>query len=307
MTHTCHHLPEHHSRAVQIALWIAFLFMIVEFVGGFVANSLALISDALHLFTDVGAFVLSLIAIRIAKWPSTPSMSYGYHRAEILGALASAVSLWVLSGFLIYEAVQRLYHPPEVQGPIVFVIATIGLGANLLMMRTLHHSQKHSLNVRAAYLHVIGDLLGSIGVIVSGAILWLTHWQLIDPLITILFSLQILYSSGKLLKQTTLILMEGAPEGINLDTLQHDLATLPHVTEVHDLHLWSVSSHKTALSAHLVTTSPQHTLNEAHRLLEEKYDIHHMTIQVEDPAHFNPKYCYDCEKDRGEERAGKTT
>jgi cobalt-zinc-cadmium efflux system protein len=272
--------------------------MLVEFFGGWIANSLALISDALHLFTDVGAFLLSLIALRIAKWPSTPSMSYGYHRAEILGALASAVSLWALSGVLIYEAIIRLLHPPEVQGAVVFVIATIGLVANVLMMKVLHGSQKHSLNVRAAYLHVIGDLLGSVGVILSGAILWLTGWRPIDPLITILFSCQILYTSGKLIKETVNILMEGAPEGMDIAALEKDLSSLSGVKEVHDLHLWAVSSHRAALSVHIVSTTPPVTLNAAHKLLEEKYHIHHMTIQVEDPAHFEPKYCYDCQNDR---------
>jgi cobalt-zinc-cadmium efflux system protein len=299
MSHSCHFPSDHHhGRAVHIALWIAFLFMLVEFFGGWIANSLALISDALHLFTDVGAFLLSLIALRIAKWPSTPSMSYGYHRAEILGALASAVSLWALSGVLIYEAIIRLLHPPEVQGAVVFVIATIGLVANVLMMKVLHGSQKHSLNVRAAYLHVIGDLLGSVGVILSGAILWLTGWRPIDPLITILFSCQILYTSGKLIKETVNILMEGAPEGMDIAALEKDLSSLSGVKEVHDLHLWAVSSHRAALSVHIVSTTPPVTLNAAHKLLEEKYHIHHMTIQVEDPAHFEPKYCYDCQNDR---------
>jgi cobalt-zinc-cadmium efflux system protein len=298
MSHVCNLPPSdaHHSKSVNRALWIAFVFMLIEFLGGLFANSLALISDALHMFTDVGAFVLSLIAIRIARWPSTPKMSYGYHRAEILGALASAVSLWVLSGFLIYEAITRLFHPEAVEGPIVFVIATIGLIANYTMLRVLHTCQKESLNVRAAYLHVISDFIGSAGVILSGLILWLTGWFPIDPIVTILFSLQILYISGSLIKQTVNILMEGSPEGIDIETIQKDLASIPGVVEVHDLHIWAVSSRQTALSAHLVSQTPQTTLNEAHKLLENKYDIHHMTLQIEDPAHFEPKYCYDCKK-----------
>lgn len=293
--HDCHFPSDHHhSRAVHIALWIAFFFMLMELVGGWIANSLALISDGLHLFTDVGAFLLSLIALRIARWPSTPEMSYGYHRAEILGALASAVSLWVLSGVLIYEAIGRFFHPVEVQGLLVFGIATAGLVANLLMMRVLHHSQHHNLNVRAAYLHVLGDLLGSVGVILSGIILWLTNWSPIDPLITILFACQIIYTSSKLIKQTVNILMEGAPAGLDIAGLQKDLSTLPGVKEVHDFHTWAVSSSRAAISVHLVSKTPAVSLNAAHKLLEEKYQIQHMTIQVEDPEHFEPKYCYDC-------------
>jgi cobalt-zinc-cadmium efflux system protein len=270
--------------------------MVAEVIGGWIANSLALISDALHMFTDVGALLLSLIVARIARVPRTAVMSYGYHRAEILGALASALSLWALSGVLIYEAVKRLIAPEAVRGPIVLVIALIGLGANLLMMKVLHPSQAHSLNVRAAYLHVIGDLLGSIGVILSGALLWLFHWNPIDPLITILFTLGILYSSGKIIKQTVRVLMESAPEGADPLAIQNDLLSLPGVHEVHNLHLWSLSSKRIALSAHISADTPQQVLQQAHALVEKKYDIHYMTLQVEDPQSFESKFCYDCDQ-----------
>lgn len=297
MTHTCQFPSDHHhGRAVHISLWIACAFMLIEIFGGWMANSLALISDALHLFTDVGAFIISLIALKIAHWPRTPAMSYGYHRAEILGALASAVMLWVLSGILIYEATMRFFHPPEVRGSIVLIVAFFGLIANLLMLRLLHSGQQHSLNIRAAYLHVVGDLLGSIGVILSGALIWLTQYSPIDPIVTILFGLQIVYSSSKLIKQSINILMEGAPEGVNLLKIQQDLASIKGVTEIHDLHIWAVSSKRAALSVHLVTTQPETTLNEAHRVLQECHHIQHMTIQVEDPNCFDPKYCYDCQK-----------
>lgn len=302
MKHTCHFpsdppCDQQHSRAMHIALWIAFAFMLIEVVGGWIANSLALISDAMHLFTDVGAFMLSLIALKIARRPTTPTMSYGYHRAEILGALASSISLWALSGVLIYEAIMRLFHPPEVQGPVVFVVAFLGLFANLLMMRVLHSGHEHNMNVRAAYLHVFGDLLGSVAVILSGVILWLTNWSPIDPIITIIFSLQLLYISGKLIKQTVNVLMEGSPEGIDIAIIQSDLTNLVGVKEVHDLHVWTVASKRNALSVHLVSEQPDVTLNAAHRLLADKYHIQHMTIQVEDPSSFEPKYCYDCQTD----------
>ena len=287
-----------HGKALNIALIIAFIFMIVEVIGGIVANSLALISDALHMFTDVGALTLSLIVLKIAHLPSTPKMSYGYHRAEILGALASALSLWALCGVLIYEAITRLISPPEVKGPIVFIIASIGLLANLMMMRTLHSSQGENLNVRAAYLHVIGDLLGSVGVILSGAILWFTGWNPIDPIITILFSLAIVYGSSKIIRQTISILMESTPEGLDPTEIQKDLTALKGVQEVHDLHIWAVSAKKIALSAHLIADDTQRALKEAHQLIEHKYGISHMTIQVEDPAHFKPRYCYDCDNKR---------
>ncbi len=292
------HGKHKHGKALNIALVIAFIFMLVEVVGGIIANSLALISDALHLFTDVGAFVLSIVVLKIAHRPSTPKMSYGFHRAEVLGALASALSLWALCGILIYEAIGRLISPPEVEGPIVFVIATLGLFANLLMMRTLHGSQKENINVRAAYLHVIGDLLGSVGVIISGIILWLTQWNPIDPIVTILFSLGILYGSFNIIRQSVAILMESTPPGIDPVAIQKDLYATPGVTEVHDLHIWCVSAKKTALSAHLVAKDTHAALNHAHKLIEKKHGISHMTIQVEDPAHFKAHYCYDCDNGR---------
>jgi len=222
-------------------------------------------------------------------------MSYGYHRAEILGALVSAASLWALSGVLIYESIHRFFQPAVVDGPIVFYIATVGLLANLWMMKILHPAQNHSLNVRAVYLHILGDVLGSIGVIISGIILWTTHWNLIDPIITILFTLTILRSSGKVIKQTIGILMESAPKGIDPEVVKKKLEKLPGVKEVHDLHIWSASHHKIVLSVHLIADPSMDVLGEAHSLLEAQFGIKHMTIQVEDPKRFEPKYCYDCE------------
>ena len=287
-----------HKKALNAALIIAFIFMIVEVIGGIAANSLALISDALHMFTDVGALVLSLIVLKIAHLPSTPKMSYGYHRAEILGALASALSLWALCGVLIYEAIQRLITPPEVKGPVVFVIATIGLAANLMMMRTLHSHQGDNLNIRAAYLHILGDILGSVGVIIAGVLIWITGWNAVDPIISILFSLGIVYGSGKIIKQTVGVLMESTPDGVDPNAIEKDLKSIPGVREVHDLHVWSVSAKKVALSAHLVADDTHAALSEAHRRIEKNYQISHMTIQVEDPQHFEPKYCYDCDRGR---------
>lgn len=292
---TCRHK---HGKALNAALIIAIIFMVIEVIGGIVANSLALISDALHMFTDVGALALSLVVLKIAHLPSTPKMSYGYHRAEILGALASALSLWALCGVLIYEAILRLIAPPEVKGPIVFIIASIGLLANLMMMRTLHSHKSENLNIRAAYLHIIGDLLGSIGVIIGGVILWTTGWNFIDPIISILFSLGIVYGSGKIIRQTIGVLMESTPDGINPIAIEKDLKSIATVKEVHDLHVWSVSAKKTVLSAHLVATDTHKALNEAHRMIEKKYQISHMTIQVEDPQHFEPRFCYDCDNER---------
>ncbi|MBY0529004.1 MAG: cation diffusion facilitator family transporter [Rhabdochlamydiaceae bacterium] len=290
-----HGAPKH-SKALYTAMTLAFLFMVVEVIGGYVANSLALISDALHMFTDVGALSLSLIVLRIAHWPRTPEMSYGYQRAEVLGALASALSLWVLCGVLVYEAIQRLFTPQPVQGSIVFVIASIGLLANLMMMKVLHSGQGENINVRAAYLHVLGDLLGSVGVILSGAILFWTGWNPIDPIITILFSLAIVYGSGKIIAESVSILMESTPPGFDPIAIEKDLLLISGVKEVHDLHIWAVSPQNVSFSAHLIAENTNGALSEAHLLLQTKYNIRHMTIQVEDPEHFESQYCYDCDK-----------
>lgn len=283
------------SKALYCTLIIALTFMAIEIAGGILANSLALYSDALHLLMDAGAILIALLVLKIAHLPRTLKMSYGYHRAEILGALANALSLWILCTFLIYEAIRRLLHPEPVKGPIVFIVAAVGLIANIIMIRRLHPAQGHSLNMRAVYLHVLGDLLGSIAVLVSGLILWLTHWNPIDALITLLFTLSILYSSWKVVSQCIKVLMESTPEGIDPQAVERDLQSLPSVTAVHDLHIWTVATSRLALSVHLIATDPQKALNAAHHILQAKHHIQHMTIQVEDPAHFQSQYCFDCD------------
>lgn len=270
------------TKKLKWATYIALLFMLVELTGGIIAHSLALISDALHMFTDVGAFVLSLIVLRIAKRPSTKKMTFGYQRAEILGALASGLTLWALCGVLIYEAIIRIITPHEVSGGIVFIIAFIGLLSNLAMMKILHsheHEHDQQINVKAAYIHVLGDLLASIGVIVSGILIFFTGWNIIDPMITLIIALMILITSGKILKKAIQILMEGTPPGIHYDEVEKSLLSLPFVTEVHDLHIWSLSTKQRSLSAHLV--SDKNVLKEAEKLINEKYNIHHITLQID--------------------------
>lgn len=304
--HDHNHSHEHHhsdlgkeKKAFYIALFIAFFFMIVEIIGSMFANSLALISDALHLFTDVGALFLGLIVIAIQRRPFSVKKSYGYQRAEVLGALASGVTLWVLMILLVYEGVLRLFHPPEVKGPIVFVIAAIGLIANFSMMKILHPGHDGSLNLKAAYMHLISDLLGSIGVILSGIIIWATDFYPIDPIITFLLAILIFRSSGQMMLQALDILMESTPPGVDPLQIEKDLKAIPGVMEVHDLHVWSLSSKKKALSVHLVVKgSSSHVLREAHHIITKEHGIPHITIQIEDPEHFEKKYCYDCSAER---------
>lgn len=277
------------------ALTIAIFFMLLELIGGWIADSLALMTDALHLFMDIGSLTLALVIVRIVALPKNQKMSYGYDRAEILGALASASSLLILCGFILYEAMLRLIHPPTVAGGLVFFIAIGGLLANLWMMRILHPVQQHDLNTKAAYLHVIGDLLGSVAVVISGLVIWLTGFSIFDPIVTILFSGFLCWNAYGILRKSISILMQATPEGFNMAEIHETLATIPGVQEVHDLHLWSISSSRVALSAHLIVLPPHNALQEAHRLIEEKFHIHYMTIQVEESAQFESRFCYDTE------------
>lgn len=285
------------KKAFYLALYVAFLFMILEIVAGFMADSLALITDALHMFTDVGALFLGLIVIHLINRPATFQKSFGFQRAEILGALASALTLWILVIFLAYKAIMRLISPPPVDGFVVFVIACIGLVANIIMMKLLHPRKSSSLNIRAAYLHVLGDLLGSAGVIIAGAIIWWTGWYPADPIITIIFSIIILRASGKIMLHTLDVLMEATPKHIDAEQVHRDLSEIEGVQEVHDLHIWAISTRKVALSVHLIATKPEREiLSQAHLIIKTKYKIRHMTIQIEDPDYFEPEFCYDCQK-----------
>jgi cobalt-zinc-cadmium efflux system protein len=288
-----HNHPTPLTIPFKKALAIALFFMLLELIGGWIADSLALMTDALHLFMDVGSLILALVIVRIVALPKNQKMSYGYDRAEILGALASASSLLILCGFILYEAILRLMHPPVVAGGLVFFIAMLGLLANLWMMRILHPVHQHDLNTRAAYLHVIGDLLGSVAVVISGLFIWLTGFSIFDPIVTLLFSAFICWNACGIIRKSIHILMQATPEGLDIAEIHHTLATIPGVQEVHDLHLWSISSTRVALSAHLIVSLPHNALQEAHCLMEEKYHIHYMTIQVEESAQFESRFCYD--------------
>ena len=295
-SHGIGHMHAHGGTptALKRALWITVAFMVVEFVGGYIANSLALLTDAAHMLTDVGAMLLSLFVYWMTQKPSTPQMSFGYHRAEILGALASGLIIWVLAGGLIYEAVVRLQAPQEVQGVTVLWISCFGLGANLLSMKMLHSAQSHNLNVKAAYLHLFTDCLGSAGAIISGIVLIMSGWKPIDPIVTLISAALMIFSSWELVKESIQILMESAPRGMNVSQITTGLAEIAGVSEVHDLHIWTVSSGRYALSVHIVANDYERVLNEANEILSGRFGIKHTTIQVEHPDKFQSERCYDC-------------
>lgn len=285
---------DRHGRALHRAAGITVFFMVVEAVGGWWANSLSLLSDSAHMLTDVGALLLSAFVLWVARRPSTPQMSFGYHRAEILGALVSGIAIWGLSGFLVYEAVLRIQDPPPVNGPIVFGIAGIGLVSNLFSLSVLRPAQGTNLNLRAAYLHVLGDMLGSLGALAAGLVLWLTGWRPIDPIVTLGIAALMLLNSWALVREAVAVLMESAPAGVDPVAIREALSALPHVREVHDLHIWSVTSGRLALSAHVISERNEEVLSAANALLEDRYGIRHTTLQIEHPERFRSERCYDC-------------
>jgi cobalt-zinc-cadmium efflux system protein len=286
-------------------MWITIAFMVIEAIGGFYANSLALLSDAAHLLTDVGALGVSLFALWVARKPSTPQMSFGYHRAEILGALASGLLIWLIAGVLIFEAILRLGAPPEVDGKVAFWIALLGFVANVACMYVLHDAREENMNVRGAYVHMFTDAIGSIGAVISGAIIWKFGWRPIDPIMTILFSALMLWGSWGLVRDAVGILMESTPGHVDADVVMTDLHSIKGVREAHDLHIWSVGTGRLALSVHLITEAGEAVLQAANSLLQEKYGIVHTTIQVEHPDRFKSERCYDCDSPTQVERRAR--
>lgn len=268
-------------KSLRMALVIVVIFMIIEFVFAWIANSLALMTDALHMFTDAGAILVSLFAFWLSNKTPTKRYTYGYHRSEILGALFSAFSTWALAIFLVYEAITRLMNPEPVDGPMVFGIAIVAMIANLLIIYILHKDQKESLNVKGAYIHVLGDLIGSVGVMIGGILMWTTGWNIIDPIITLIFSVLVFFSAYSLVKQTMIVLMQGVPENLSVDEIRKGVLALPGVESVHDFHVWSVTSGKSVCTLHAVTGSKRDLRKEIQDYLEKEWKIGHCTIQIE--------------------------
>jgi len=281
-----HALPgSSNERALRSALLLTGGFLIAEVVGGVVLNSLALISDAAHMFTDAAALAIALAAIRIARRPADDRRTFGYHRFEILAAAFNALLLFGVAGYILYEAWRRWSAPPEVQTTGVMVVAAIGLVVNLVSMRLLQAGKDASLNVKGAYLEVWSDLLGSIGVLVGAFVIWLTGWNRIDPLIAVGIGLWVLPRTWVLLHDTLNILLEGVPEGIDIGAVRASLLALPGVTGLHDLHVWALTSGKPSLSVHLVhraqPADAAKLLAAGRSVLAERHGIRHTTIQLE--------------------------
>src|SRR5690606_13177062 len=265
------------------ALIITATFFVVELVGGFLANSLTLLAGAGDMFTDVAALSLSLFVAWFSRQPATPERSYGYLRWEILAAFLNGSVLLVVSGWIIWESIVRLRTPEPVVGPLMLVVALGGLVVNLAAARILHPSSSGSLNVRGAYLHVLGDLLGSVGAVIAALVVWQTGFMRADAIASLLVSALILRSAWQLVRESVDVLLESTPAHISPGAVRQQLELLPGVESVHDLHIWTVTSGFIAMSAHVVVPNPsehQHVLEHAHEAMK-LFGIGHVTIQLE--------------------------
>jgi len=282
-------------RGLWLALIITFAFTLVELAGGYISGSLALLADAGHMFTDAAALALSLAAIWIGRAPATKRRTYGLHRAEILAALVNGVTLWVICGFIFYEAWERIQTPHIVESGWMFAIAVAGLLANTATFYVLWKSGGESLNLQGALLHVMGDLLGSVGAVAAALVIRYTGWQMADPIISLLIALLIVISAWRLLSETVRVLLEIAPPHIDPLHIESVLAKLPGVVEAHDVHVWTITCGVEAVSGHLRLSDEAVDAKRLETILQQAYEalavykIKHITLQIEPHEHAHPK------------------
>jgi cobalt-zinc-cadmium efflux system protein len=277
--------------ALSLGLTLAFVF--IEVYAGWISNSLALITDALHNLTDVVALGLSLFAIRLSLQPANSRKTFGYHRAGILIAMINAATLVVIALGIFYEAYQRFKSPPEIQAPVLIVVGLIALGINGLTAWLIHRDSQHDLNLRSAFVHLMGDVLSTVGAVLAGIIILFTGWNWLDPLVSVFIGILILWNAWGILREAVDILLESTPHDIDLERLVADMTAVEGVLGIHDLHVWSINRGMRTLSAHVVTadipissgTGIQSQLSE---LLAQRYGISHATLQLE---------CADCMPD----------
>jgi cobalt-zinc-cadmium efflux system protein len=271
------------ARRLALTLGLTALYLLVELAGGLVSGSLALLADAGHMLSDVAALALSLVAMRIAHRPPTPRRTYGYHRAEILAALANGAALVAIAALIVREAVGRLAHPPEVRAGLMMAVAAGGLVINLASLALLHREREAGLNLRGAWLHVLTDALGSLQAIGAGALIVAFGWRWADPLASMLIAVLVAYSAWGLVRESIAVLMEGSPEGVDVTALGQAIGAVEGVTGVHDLHVWTITSGFVSLSAHVQVVAGHEALALAaiRTLLASRFGIEHATIQVE--------------------------
>jgi len=272
------------KKAMITVLALTFAFMAIEVVGGIFTGSLALIADAGHMLGDAAALVLALVAVWFASRKPSKEKTYGYYRTEILAALFNGVALIGLSLYILYEAYERFSNPPEIMSGPMLLVAIGGLVINLIGAKLLSSSSDNSLNAKAAYLEVMSDLLGSVAVIIASIVIMFTGWTIVDPIVSGLIGLMILPRTWKLIKDCVHILMEGTPDHVSLEKLRSSILAVKGVIDVHDLHVWTITSGRDALSAHILVDENANAdaiLSEITRVAQEDFNLHHSTLQVE--------------------------
>ncbi|MFE4749059.1 cation diffusion facilitator family transporter [Streptomyces mirabilis] len=277
---------------LRVALSITLTVMVVEIVGGLMADSLALVADAAHMATDAVGLGMALLAIHFANRPPSGNRTFGYARAEILAALANCLLLLGVGGYVLYEAIHRFVTPADTEGGLTIVFGLIGLVANTISLMLLLRGQKDSLNVRGAFLEVVADALGSVAVIISAAVIMTTGWQAADPIASILISIMIVPRTWKLLHETLDVLLEAAPKNVDMAEVRAHVLALSGVEDVHDLHAWTITSGMPVLSAHVVVSSEvlnaighEKMLHELQGCLGHHFDVEHCTFQLEPSGH----------------------
>jgi len=277
------------TRYLGIALGITISFFIVELVGGLLTNSLALLTDAWHMLNHILALVFVLIAAWLALRPTTMNKTYGYYRAEILAAFLNGILLWAVAAFIFYQAIHRIQKPAPVESLNMLIIAVLGLMANGLAAVTLSRLEDASLNIKGAFLHVVADTLGSVGAISAGLIMFFTKWYLADPLISMMIGVLIFYSSGKLVRDSLNVLLEGVPSHIDASALERRIVEVKGVKDVHDLHVWCITPTKMCcMSGHVVVeegANRKKLITTLINVLKEEFGIDHTTIQLEDEGY----------------------
>ncbi|MBU6390851.1 MAG: cation diffusion facilitator family transporter [Planctomycetes bacterium] len=277
----------HERKRLILTSVITIVFFIVEVVGGIITNSLALISDAGHMLTHLFALLVSLFALFFAAKPPTEKKTYGFYRLEILAALFNGVTLFMITVWIFYEAYQRFMHPATISSGKMFIVAFVGLIANVVcafILKGNKHDHGHSLNVRAAFLHMLGDTLSSVGVIIGAIIIYYTNWFIVDPIVSVMLCILILVWSYKLVMESADILLEATPKGINIDEVIASLKQIPGIDNAHDIHIWTITSGMYAMSGHIDTkdmmiSETAKLSKEINRILGEKFKIGHAVIQ----------------------------
>ena len=281
-------------RRLALAFWTQLVFFVVELVAGLLTNSLALLADAGHMLSDVGALGLSLLALLWAARAPTAKKTFGYHRLEIMVALVNGLALWAIAAYIFYEAYGRLFQPPQIQGTPLLVVATLGLLVNLLGVYVLYPTREHNLNLRSAFLHLLADSLGSVAAMAAGLAILLQGWYWFDPLAGGVIGVMIILGSWQLVKEATDILMEATPRHIDLEEVAGALTEHPEVDHVHDLHIWTIASGIYALSVHVGVKNQMDRdclTWELEELLRRRFGLEHNTIQIEGPNFRDPRVC----------------